>query len=128
MVLTKINGKIRLDGDRIVPIYGGGRVIGRIGGWDIGFFDMQTAAEGQLSYENCGVFRVRRQIFNPYSYAGGIMTSGVSARGCFNLVYGLDAQIRLFGDDYLTLKWAQSFGDGRDNDPVSLAPARIYAS
>ena len=119
--------RIGLDGDRLAPIYAGVRLVGRTGGWDIGFLDLHTDGPDGLGSENSGVLRVRRQIFNPYSYAGAIVTSRLGPEGRFNLAYGLDAQVRIFGDDYVLLKWAQSFQNGLPNPVLSLEPARIYA-
>ncbi len=92
-----------------VRILGGARVVGRWGRWDVGFLDMQTAESEVLPSENFGVFRLRRQIFNPYSYAGAMTTSRIGADGSYNLAYGLDGVFRVAGDDYLTLQWAQTF-------------------
>ena len=64
-----------------VRIYGGARLVGRLGAWDVGMLDMQTAPFEDLSSENFGVFRTRRQVLNPYSYVGGIVTSKIGAGG-----------------------------------------------
>jgi hypothetical protein len=37
---------------------------GRIGKWDVGVLDMQTAEFDTIPGENFGVFRMRRQIIN----------------------------------------------------------------
>ncbi len=92
-----------------VRILGGARLVGRMGRWDVGFFDMQTADNETLPSENFGVLRLRRQAFNDYSYAGAMFTSRVGTDGSYNLAYGLDGVVRLAGDDYLTLQWAQTF-------------------
>jgi hypothetical protein len=42
---------------------------------------------------------------------GGIFTSRVGAEGTYNLAYGIDTRLNLFGDDYLTFKWAQTMTD-----------------
>ena len=94
-----------------IPIYGGARLVGRVGQWDLGFLDVQSAERGGLPSENFGVLRVRQQVFNPYSYAGGMVTSRVGTDGRYNVAYGLDGIFRLFDDEYLTLKWAQTFDD-----------------
>ena len=68
--------RIGLDSDgNPVRILGGARVVGRIGDWDVGFIDMQTGDSDLLPSENFGVLRLRRQIVNPFSYAGGLVTS-----------------------------------------------------
>ncbi|MCK4466700.1 MAG: carbohydrate binding family 9 domain-containing protein, partial [Bacteroidales bacterium] len=115
-----------------VRIYGGARIVGRAGKWDIGLLDMQTApvwerdSIGQkqkvLPSENFGILRLRRQVINPNSYVGGILTSRMGTNGSYNYAYGLDGIFRLFGDDYLDIKWAQSFETDSLNDPISLKP------
>ena len=96
------------DGEQ-VRIYGGARVVGRVGEWDIGLLDMQTARSGTLPSENQGVLRLRRRVLNSNSYVGGILTTRLGTSGRGNVVYGLDGIFRVFGQDYLTLNWAQSF-------------------
>jgi hypothetical protein len=104
---------------RPVRIIGGVRLVGRWGGWDAGFLDMQTAESETLPSENFGVLRLRRQVFNAYSYAGAMITSRIGTDGSYNLAYGLDGVVRVAGDDYLTLQWAQSF-DHRQIDAGNL--------
>lgn len=107
--------RIGLTDGTQVPILGGVRAVGRLGEWDVGMLDMQTAATALTPSENMGVVRVRRRVLNENSYVGGIFTSRVAEAGLGrNLVYGLDTRIRVAGQDYLTLAWAQSF----DDDPA----------
>ena len=101
------------DGQAI-RIYGGARLVGRIGGTDIGFLDMQTASADALPSENVGVLRVRSRVFNPYSNAGAMLTSRLGSDGSSNVALGLDGLFRVVGDEYLTLKWAQTFDDAVD--------------
>ena len=56
-------------GGELIPIYGGIRLIGRIGRWDMGFLNMQTAPydAADLPSENFGVLRFRRQVLNSNS-------------------------------------------------------------
>ena len=95
-----------------VPVLGGVRLVGRTGGWDIGLLDMQTEALGDLPTENFGVARVRRRVLNDYSTIGGMLTTRLRD-GTDNVATGLDAVLRLFGDHYLTARWAGSH-DGSD--------------
>lgn len=96
------------DRERI-PIIGGARLVGRIGDWDLGFLDMQTARKEDIPRENFGVLRLRRQVLNPYSYAGLMLTNRIDEEGSYNFAYGLDGIFRLLGKEYLTLKWGQTF-------------------
>jgi len=104
---------IGLYDEKMVRIYGGARLVGRMGGWDFGFLDMQTAPVDDLSSENFGVLRMRRRVFNPYSYVGGILTSRLGTDGSYNVVYGLDSVTRLTENDYFLLAWAQCFDRDR---------------
>ncbi len=108
-----------------VRIYGGARVVGRVGGWDLGFLNIQTAEVEGLPSENFGVFRVRRQVFNPYSYLGGIIATRIGVDNTYNIAYGIDGIFRLFRNDYLSFKLAQTFENGQENNLASLDQARI---
>jgi hypothetical protein len=137
-----------LDGSP-VPILGGARLVGRVGEWDVGLLDMQTRSTALGPGENLGVVRLRRRVLNENSYLGGIVTTriaggdggpaiGASDR---NILYGLDAIVRVFGQDYLTVNWAQSFdretgpadadgdlasGVGGGASPLDRAFARLF--
>jgi hypothetical protein len=109
-----------------VRIYGGARLVGRTGPWDIGLLSMQTEEFEELPSENFAVLRLRRQAFNPYSYVGGMVTSRIGANGAWNTAYGVDGIIRMFGDDYFSLKWAQTFADTQGGNAFSLDPTRLF--
>ncbi len=114
------------DGDP-VRIYGGARLQGRVNNHDIGFLNMQTEAPlNNLNSENFTVLRVRRQVFNQFSYLGGIFTNRMDFNGNYNRAYGFDAIVRVAGDEYFSAKWVQSFENGKSNKLLSLDPARIY--
>lgn len=110
-----------------VRIFGGARLQGRIHDHDLGFMTMQTESPNDTTgSENFSVIRVRRQAFNKFSYLGFIGTNRMDLDGSFNATYGFDGIIRLFGDEYLDVKWAQSFEDQKSNEVFSLDPARIF--
>lgn len=100
--------RIGLVDGQPIRILGGSRLVGRVGEWDIGLIDMQTAKESGIPAGNFGVLRLRRKIFNAFSTVGGLATSRIDADGGYNLAYGLDGVVRIIGDQYLTAKWAQS--------------------
>jgi hypothetical protein len=101
------------DAGEPLRIYGGARLIGRVGGWDVGVLDMHTEAGEGDGTENFGVLRLRRQVVNPGSWIGGITTSRLAGGGRYNVAYGIDSQLRLFGNEYVTMQWAQTFDDDR---------------
>lgn len=114
--------RIGIVDDDQVRIYGGARMTGRINKWDVGILDMQTAAHLETPSENFGVARLRRQVINQNSYVGGIITSRIGTNGDYNVAYGLDGIIRMFGDDYLDVRFAQTFETGAENNVFSADP------
>ncbi len=112
------------DGNK-VPIYGGVRMYGRLGKWDLGFLNMQTAKTEHVVSENFGVLRIRRQVINPNSYIGGIVTSRLGTNGNYNTAYGLDGIFRIFGDDYVDIKFAQTYEKGVNSQFASWSPTRV---
>ena len=106
--------QIGLAPDRTpIRMLGGARVVARSGGWDLAALDVETDRRGDIASENLGVARVRRRVFNPFSYAGGMLTSRVGGDGHYNLATGLDASVRMFGNDYLTARGAATFDDAQ---------------
>ncbi len=99
-----------------VRILAGGRLTGRIGSWDIGMLNMQTARHNDIDTENFGVLRLRREVINTYSFAGAMATSRMSADGYYNIGLGLDGNIRFRGNDYLSYIWAHTFDEQIESD------------
>lgn len=117
--------RIGIHDGKPVRIWGGARIVGRLGRWDVGTLNMQTARTEEVKSENFGVLRLRRQVINANTYVGGIATSRFGNDGNYNFVYGLDGIFRLYGDDYLKVQWVQSFEDSLENEPLSLESTRI---
>lgn len=118
--------RIGIDNDgNPVRILGGARIYGRLGKWDVGLLNMQTAKSQELPSENFGVLRFRRQVINRNSYVGGIFTSRLGTNGNYNTAYGFDGIFRVFGDDYMDVKWAQTFENDVKNNTFSLKPTRM---
>jgi len=113
--------RIGLEDGEMVRIFGGGRAVGRIGGTDYGFLTMHTeSAFGDYS-QNMGVLRVSQQVLNPFSSIGGMVTTRLGTQGRDNVAYGVDASIRLFGDEWVDLRWAQSFDETIDEESMLQA-------
>jgi len=108
-----------------VRIWGGARLNSRINHWDLGLLNLQTASFEDLPSENFGAFRVKRRVFNENSYMGGMLTTRLGVDGSYNIGYGVDGVVRVFGDDYLTIRLAQTLQDSADNNPLSMDPSSI---
>lgn len=114
--------QIGLANGQPVPIIGGARLVGRVGSWDIGALSMQTAESEALPSENLATLRLKRQLRNPNSYAGGILTSRIAADGgARNIVSGLDASFRILRYDDLVLNLAHALDESGAGTPTSSA-------
>jgi hypothetical protein len=102
-----------------VTILGGARLVGKVGGWDVGLLQMQTNNAGDIAGENFGVLRLRRSVLNDSSTAGLMLTS-LAGGGHANVAVGADTSLRVRGDEYLALKWAGTF-DNREPAGTDLA-------
>jgi hypothetical protein len=109
-----------------VRIVGGARLVGRAGAWEVGALNMQTDAADTLPGENFGVVRLRRNVLNPSSTAG-VMATTYYGGGRRNVAFGADTSLRLWGDDYIGVKWAETAG-GRTGtrESGSLADSSIF--
>jgi hypothetical protein len=109
-----------------VRIYGGLRMTGRVNKWDLGIMDMQTAPFEENPGENFSVFRTKRNVLNQNSFVGGILTSRLGMNGAYNLAYGIDGQFRVTGDEYLTVRLAQTAENDSVNKLLNLSPSRLF--
>lgn len=112
------------DDGRPVRIYGGTRLVGRVGDWDIGGLDMQTATDERSATENLGALRLRRRAFNDQSTIGAIATTRLGG-GPNNVAYGFDSRVRTVANEYLTVQWGQSFDEDLRLDGIRSGMARI---
>lgn len=117
---------IGIDDGEPVRILGGVRLNGRVGGLDLGLINMQTAKTDSLNTMNHGVVRLKKQVFNPFSYVGAMLTNKIDFKGDYSTVYGLDGVFKIGDLHYLTTRWAQSFND--ENKAGSMLDAgRFFA-
>lgn len=99
-----------VDGER-TRIYGGIRAVGKFGDTEGGLLTMQTQGSTSTESENFAVLRLKRRVFNENSTVGLIATSRTDLKGAYSTLYGADATVRLAGQHFLSMRWAQSFSD-----------------
>ncbi|WP_310571841.1 DUF5916 domain-containing protein [Gemmatimonas sp.] len=100
-----------------IPIAGGGRLTGRVGGWEVGLLDMQTQRAAASPTENFAVARVRRNLFGNSDI--GLLAANRQATdssGTYNRSYGVDANIRLLGNLIINSYVAVSDADTASSD------------
>lgn len=120
--------RIGLADGQPIPIYGGARLVGRIGSWDLGMISMQTAEQDAVASENFGVLRLKRRVLNENSFVGAMSTSRVDLDGAYNVTYGADGLFRVHGDEFVTVKWLQTLQGGSglaDAAPTGIEAGRV---
>lgn len=117
--------RIGLNEGQIIPLWGGVRLVGRAGKSDFGAISMQSKSFDNFDSENYGVARMRTDIINDNSYLGAMVTTVTSANGAYNVGYGTDALINLFGDEYLKVNFAQTISD-LDSSGSIMDKSRIF--
>ncbi|MFH0734791.1 MAG: DUF5916 domain-containing protein [bacterium] len=100
-----------------IPLIGGAKLVGRVGDYEIGVLDVQTAAKNDELSTNYSVTRLKYDLFNQ-SYAGVIFTNKQTKDG-FNRGVGADCEFtfnNFLGDKNLiiTSRIAKSF---ENNNP-----------
>ncbi len=97
-----------------VPINGGGRVTGELGGFELGVMDVSTRSSGPNPYGNYGVVRVKRSIGQSGSYLGvmGIDKRFGNPAGNYNQSEGVDGRLVLLKNLALSGYAAQTRSPG----------------
>jgi hypothetical protein len=112
-----------------VRLLGGARLVGRVGSWDLGVFDVQTGRASSGARENLGVVRARRTLLNPRSWAGLMLTSRVTPDSG-QIAAGADGELHLGGDDYVGFALVTLAGDagtGRSDGVLPRGALRLLA-
>jgi hypothetical protein len=114
------------EGGEPVRILGGARLVGRIGAWDVGLLNMQTAATPEVSTENLGAVRWRRRVLNELSYAGGMLTTRLNAEGDHNVGLGLDLALRPSPRDFIAVETVYTVdADSADVNPLERSQLHV---
>jgi hypothetical protein len=111
--------RIGLVNGQPARIYGGARIVGRVGEWDVGLLNMHTAAADDAT-QNVGTLRLRRRLHNASSYAGGMLTTLIGEDGRHNVAAGLDLTLNPSGQNFLSVNVAQTWSDTDPSD-IELA-------
>ncbi len=91
--------RIGLSGSREpIPVVGGARLTGRAGSYEIGLLNMQTRSFGDLTADNFGVVRVRRNVLTSSDVGVMFITrqpTSEGSRGDGGYTFGTDANFRI---------------------------------
>lgn len=104
-----------------VPINGGAKVTGSLGGFELGAMDVDTRSSGPNPWANYAVLRVKKSLGESGSYLGvmGIDKRSGEVLSAFNQTSGADGRLVLFKDLVLSGYAAQTrspgFSSGQSN-------------
>ena len=93
--------KIGLNQD----VVGGARLFGQIGNTSIGALNIHTRADGDLPATHYSAIRLRKDV-RDRTTVGAIITD-VSSKGVRNSVYGIDGQMRFWGNSSVSAWYSQ---------------------
>jgi hypothetical protein len=121
--------RIGLQQNREIPIWGGGRMTGRMGRFSLGALNMQTRDEPDEQVPvgvraapstNFSVVRIKRD-FLRRSSVGAILTNRSIAQNGVgsNQTYGLDAGLAFYTNLYINAYWAKTSTDAVEGDDTS---------
>jgi len=120
---------IGIDEDGMpIPILGGARITGRSGGWDVGFLNMQTADTEEFNGENFTVGRITKQLNNPNSYVGMMLTNQTDLNGNYNLALAGDMLLRVRPQVDWTVRLAHTIDSDLDNGLINFDGQKIFTS
>ena len=109
--------RIGLQGGRLIPIVGGGRLTGRAGSVQMGLLNKQTESTDALGSENFTVARLRRSLFGAVD-VGGIFINRQATDGSedYNRSWGVDVNARFAGNLIVHSYFAATHEPGVDGD------------
>ena len=112
-----------------VPINGGARVTGALGGFELGVMDVDTRSSGPNPFANYGVARVKRS-FGGGSYLGAMFVDKRSGNVAdpFNQAAGIDGRLVLFKNLTIHADAAQTRTPGLSGAQTYLQTSMNYNS
>jgi hypothetical protein len=121
--------RIGLSRGESVPVIAGGRVTGKVGAFDVGLLNMQTAEKesAEAVSTNFSVIRIRRDILRRSSI--GILATNRTSFGVDNrFAGGLDANVRLSDELSISSYYARVSNPDATGDQSSYAGSLDYSS
>ena len=113
-----------------VPVNGGGKVTGSLGGFEIGAMDVDTRSSGPNPWANFAVLRVKRSLWGTGSYLGvmGIDKRSGQVGSAFNQTSGVDGRFVLFKNLVLNGYAAQTRTPGFSGGQTNLGAGAKFRS
>ena len=104
-----------------IPILAGARLTGRAAGFGLGLLSVQTRPFDTEPANQFAMVRLRRNLFGHSDVGGVFMTrQNTDDGGDFNRVYGLDANLRFFGQVDWSSYAMKTLTPGKEGDDYAL--------
>jgi hypothetical protein len=112
---------------QVVPLDGGLKIAGKLGGFDLGVMDVKTRAQGPNPYANYSVIRVKRPMLGN-SYVGFIAVNKQSGnvQDRFNRAGGVDAKFVFFRDLNIRGYYAKTWSPNLPGQDYSAGGRVVY--
>jgi hypothetical protein len=114
--------RIGLKGNREVPVVAGGRLTGRVGKFNVGALNIQTAEDEDSASKstNFSVLRVKRDFLRKSSLGLMFTDRSVRQNGTGrNQLYGFDGLFGFYQNFQINTYWAKTVTDRLDGDDTS---------
>lgn len=112
-----------------VPVDAGAKIVGKVGGFDVGLMDVKTRASGPNPYANYSGVRVKRALLeNSYVGIMGVNKESGNAQDPFNRAVGADAKFVFFKNLLLSGYYAKTWSPGVRGKDYSAAGSVEYRS
>jgi len=114
--------RIGLNGSRVIPISGGGRLTGKVGPWAVGLMDIQTKGDGAVGANatNFGIVRLKRDVLSRSAIGLMATNRSIGATGTgTNSAFGVDGTFILSQALLVSTYWAQTNTTGKTGDNQS---------
>jgi hypothetical protein len=113
-----------------VPINGGAKVTGSLGGFELGVMDVDTRSSGPNPWANYAVLRLKKSLWGRGSYIGvmGIDKRSGNVTSPFNQTEGVDGRFVLFRDLVVNGYAAQTRTPGYSSGQSNLGAGMSYRS
>jgi len=113
-----------------VPINGGAKVTGTLGGFEMGVMDVDTRSSGPNPWANYAVLRLKRSLWGSGSYVGviGIDKRSGNVTSSFNQTTGVDGRFILFKNLVLNGYAVQTRTPGYSSGQSNLGAGLTFRS
>ena len=108
------------DSGQPLPIRGGARLTGKLGGFDVGAMNIQVGRDGETPADNWSILRLRREVLANSDVGTFFFNRRTADTGYWNRASGADANFRFLGQRLTFSGFAmKTYTNGEDVDNLA---------